>query len=148
MADLNPAQQARAAWRMAAKQKRHAAQDKLVATVAERSGWHTGYSKGIDPKTLAVYAQDAPVEIKVTDTIQSVTRKDGNTTHTTVVHANVVILDNFSARRKTGVDTSKGIAPLAAHGKCYRVNPDGSKTEINRKGKATGKATATFDLGF
>lgn len=112
----------------------------LHATVAERSGWHTGYAKGVDPRSFELYAgADTPIDTVIAERVAQ--SADGKTT----VHATFVIRDDsYSARRRKGIDTRKGINLTdGKSGKVYRVQQDGTKVPVsNRSGKVSAHGNA------
>lgn len=156
---VNPAQAKRAQYRHYAKVRKHQA---LCASIAERSGWHVGTSRGVDPTDLALMARaDDPVDTVIAERIGTVCAVCGRIgacnpdvpKHTrmaaAIVHVTQVLRDDsYSARRRNGVDTRRGISETdGKHGTCYRVNADGSRTAIGKGGKVSrqGQAIGLLD---
>ena len=105
-----------------------------MATIAERTGWDIGFAKGVNPADLALLgAADSPIDTVLSETVGI--RPDGKA----IIHVtNVLRDDSYSARRRKGIDTRKGIRETdGKHGKCYIVDPTtGKRTEISVSGKA------------
>ena len=100
-----------------------ATRQRWAADKRARAWTRPAYVTSIDPRNNAKYSADESVRIVIRDTLQM--SPNGRT----VIYADVVILDNFSAKRQFGVNQGPS---MPKYGRCFRVLPDGTRLVITK----------------